>query len=39
MAAKTLNLGEFLPYRLSIASNAVSSRIAAEYQSLSLIHI
>ena len=33
MAAKTLNLGEFLPYRLSIASNAVSSRIAAEYQS------
>ena len=30
--AKTLNLDNFLPYRLSIASNALSSRIAAEYQ-------
>ena len=32
MAAKTLNLDNFLPYRLSIASNALSERIAAEYQ-------
>lgn len=32
MAAKKLNLDDFLPYRLSIASNAVSGRIAAEYQ-------
>lgn len=32
MAAKKLNLDNFLPYRLSIASNALSSRIAAEYQ-------
>lgn len=31
MAAKKLNLDNFLPYRLSIASNALSSRIAAEY--------
>jgi DNA-binding MarR family transcriptional regulator len=28
-----LNLQTFLPYRLSIASNAVSARIAREYQS------
>lgn len=28
-----LNLQHFLPYRLSIASNAVSERIAREYQS------
>ncbi len=28
-----LNLQAFLPYRLSIASNAVSARIAREYQS------
>ncbi|MDK2761050.1 MAG: MarR family transcriptional regulator [Sphingopyxis sp.] len=33
MAAKKLNLDNFLPYRLSIASNALSSRIAAEYDS------
>lgn len=33
MASKTLNLDNFLPYRLSIASNALSARIAAEYQS------
>lgn len=32
MTAKTLNLDNFLPYRLSIASNALSSRIAAEYE-------
>ena len=32
MASKTLNLDNFLPYRLSIASNALSSRIAAEYE-------
>jgi len=32
MAAKKLNLDDFLPYRLSVASNALSSRIAAEYQ-------
>ncbi|SKB67973.1 MarR family winged helix-turn-helix transcriptional regulator [Sphingopyxis flava] len=32
MAAKTLNLDQFLPYRLSIASNALSERIAADYQ-------
>lgn len=32
MTAKKLNLDNFLPYRLSIASNALSSRIAAEYQ-------
>ncbi|MDZ3831078.1 MAG: MarR family transcriptional regulator [Sphingopyxis sp.] len=32
MAAKTLNLDNFLPYRLSIASNALSGRIATEYQ-------
>ncbi|HMN55293.1 MAG TPA: MarR family transcriptional regulator, partial [Sphingopyxis sp.] len=32
MAAKKLNLDNFLPYRLSIASNTLSSRIAAEYQ-------
>ena len=32
MAAKKLNLDNFLPYRLSIASNALSERIAAEYQ-------
>ncbi|MBL9070165.1 MAG: MarR family transcriptional regulator [Sphingopyxis sp.] len=32
MAAKKLNLDNFLPYRLSIASNVLSSRIAAEYQ-------
>lgn len=32
MAAKILNLDQFLPYRLSIASNALSERIAAEYQ-------
>ncbi|APW72645.1 MULTISPECIES: MarR family winged helix-turn-helix transcriptional regulator [Sphingopyxis] len=33
MPPKTLNLDQFLPYRLSIASNSLSSRIAAEYQS------
>lgn len=33
MTAKKLNLDNFLPYRLSIASNALSGRIAAEYQS------
>ena len=33
MPAKTLNLDQFLPYRLSIASNALSERIAADYQS------
>ena len=32
MAAKKLNLDNFLPYRLSIASNALSERIASEYQ-------
>lgn len=32
MAAKKLNLDNFLPYRLSVASYALSSRIAAEYQ-------
>lgn len=32
MAAKTLNLDQFLPYRLSVASNTLSERIAAEYQ-------
>ncbi len=32
MAAKKLNLDNFLPYRLSIASNVLSSRIADEYQ-------
>jgi len=32
MAAKKLNLDNFLPYRLSVASNAVSERIANEYQ-------
>src|SRR3546814_4571127 len=32
MAAKKLNLDNFLPYRLSIASNTLSSRIADEYQ-------
>src|SRR3546814_3387828 len=32
MAAKKLNLDNFLPYRLSIASNVLSSRIAAEYE-------
>ena len=32
MAAKKLNLDNFLPYRLSVASNALSSRIAAEYE-------
>jgi len=32
MDAKKLNLDNFLPYRLSIASNALSSRIAAEYE-------
>jgi DNA-binding MarR family transcriptional regulator len=32
MVAKKLNLDNFLPYRLSIASYALSSRIAAEYQ-------
>src|SRR3546814_11512196 len=32
MVAKTLNLDQFLPYRLSIASNALSERIAADYQ-------
>ena len=32
MAAKKLNLVNFLPYRLSIASKARSSRMAAEYQ-------
>ncbi|MES2059016.1 MAG: MarR family transcriptional regulator [Pseudomonadota bacterium] len=30
----TLNLDDFLPYRLSIASNRVSSAIATAYQSL-----
>src|SRR3546814_11510175 len=34
MVAKTLNLDQFLPYRLSIASNALSERIAADYQDL-----
>ncbi|KTE21859.1 MarR family transcriptional regulator [Sphingopyxis sp. H050] len=33
MATKKLNLDNFLPYRLSIASNALSERIATEYQS------
>jgi DNA-binding MarR family transcriptional regulator len=33
MPSKTLNLDQFLPYRLSIASNALSERIAADYQS------
>ena len=33
MPPKTLNLDHFLPYRLSIASNSLSCRIAAEYQS------
>ncbi len=28
----TLNLGSFLPYRLSVASNAVSDLIARQYQ-------
>ncbi|PKP98920.1 MAG: MarR family transcriptional regulator [Alphaproteobacteria bacterium HGW-Alphaproteobacteria-13] len=32
MAAKKLNLDNFLPYRLSVASYALSSRIAVEYQ-------
>ena len=32
MVAKKLNLDNFLPYRLSIASNALSERIATEYQ-------
>lgn len=32
MVAKKLKLDNFLPYRLSIASNALSSRIAAEYE-------
>lgn len=32
MTNKALNLTQFLPYRLSVASNAVSGRIAAEYQ-------
>ena len=32
MAKKKLNLDNFLPYCLSIASNALSSRIAAEYE-------
>lgn len=32
MTSKALNLTQFLPYRLSVASNAVSGRIAAEYQ-------
>lgn len=32
MPSKTLNLDQFLPYRLSIASNALSERIAADYQ-------
>ncbi|MGY4396295.1 DNA-binding MarR family transcriptional regulator [Sphingomonas sp. UYAg733] len=30
----TLNLDDFLPYRLSIASNRVSSAVATAYQSL-----
>lgn len=33
MPSKTLNLDQFLPYRLSITSNALSERIAADYQS------
>ena len=33
MGSEMLNLQDFLPYRLSIASNAVSERIAREYQS------
>lgn len=33
MAAKSLNIDQFLPYRLSIASYAVSGRLASEYQS------
>src|SRR3546814_20064692 len=32
MAAKKLNLDNFRPYRLSIASNVLLSRIAAEYE-------
>lgn len=32
--AKTLKLDEFLPYRLSIASNQVSDAIAGSYRSL-----
>jgi DNA-binding MarR family transcriptional regulator len=30
--AETLNLGQFLPYQLSITSNAISDLIAREYQ-------
>ncbi len=33
MAANSLNIDQFLPYRLSIASYAVSGRLASEYQS------
>ena len=33
MTEKQLNLQKFIPYRLSITSNAVSARIAHEYQS------
>lgn len=32
MPTNTLNLAAFLPYQLSIASNAVSDRIARQYQ-------
>jgi DNA-binding MarR family transcriptional regulator len=33
MAVKSLNIDQFLPYRLSVASYAVSGRLASEYQS------
>lgn len=33
MVVKKLNLDNFLPYRMSIASNALSGRIATEYES------
>jgi len=32
MSAKTSSLAEFLPYQMSITSNAVSGRIALEYR-------
>ena len=32
MAARTLRLDHFLPYRLSVASNAVSTRISESYR-------
>lgn len=33
MPVKSLNIDQFLPYRLSVASYAVSGRLASEYQS------